>query len=55
LEAGDGLPAVTPVLIAPLVDVSSGKAEIDEGHGGKQPDWTYDDTDSGTVPAERLG
>jgi hypothetical protein len=55
LGAVDGREAVTPVVIAPIVAMSQGKAVIDERHAAKQPDWTYDATDSGTVPAERLG
>ena len=27
-----------------------GAAEIDEAQAGKQPDWTYDDVDSGAPP-----
>ncbi len=45
---------VTPVLIAPLTVLRGDAAEIDEAEAGKQPDWTYDDIDSGAAPAERL-
>ena len=45
---------VTPVLIAPLTVLRGDAAEVDEAQAGKQPDWTYDDIDSGATPAERL-
>ncbi|HSH23110.1 MAG TPA: NADH-ubiquinone oxidoreductase-F iron-sulfur binding region domain-containing protein [Acidimicrobiales bacterium] len=45
-------PGVAPELIAELVDIRGGKAKVDERHAGKQPDWTYNDRDSGTVPVE---
>ena len=47
--------AVEPALIAELVDIEGDRAVIDEGHRDKQPDWTYDETDSGKSPAARLG
>ncbi|MGI9053211.1 MAG: NADH-ubiquinone oxidoreductase-F iron-sulfur binding region domain-containing protein [Ilumatobacteraceae bacterium] len=52
--APDRADAVTPVLVAPIIRLDGGVAEIDEGQATKQPDWTHDDTDSGTAPAERL-
>ena len=45
---------MTPVLIAPLTVIRGDAAEVDEAQAGKQPDWTYDDIDSGAAPAERL-
>ncbi len=42
------------VLVAPLVDIKDGKAIVDERHRTKQPDWTFDETDSGQSPADRL-
>ncbi|CAN5696617.1 MAG: NADH-ubiquinone oxidoreductase-F iron-sulfur binding region domain-containing protein [Ilumatobacteraceae bacterium] len=45
---------VTPVLIAPLTGIRDDVAELDETQRSKQPDWTYDETDSGASPAERL-
>jgi NADH-quinone oxidoreductase subunit F len=48
-------PASEPELVAELVDIDDGVARIDEHHFAKQPDWTYDATDSGKSPAERLG
>jgi NADH:ubiquinone oxidoreductase subunit F (NADH-binding) len=46
--------AVAPALVAPIVDISEGVALVDSTHADKQPDWTYDETDSGKWPAERL-
>ena len=42
------------VLVAPLVDIKDGQAIVDERHRDKQPDWTFDETDSGQSPADRL-
>ena len=47
-------PAVAPALIAPIVDIVDDRVVLDERHLGKQPDWTFDDTDSGKAPVERL-
>ncbi|MDQ6837261.1 MAG: hypothetical protein M3137_02675, partial [Actinomycetota bacterium] len=44
--------ATEPELIAELVDIRGGHAIWDERHRLKQPDWTYNKTDSGTVPVE---
>ena len=52
--ASDVVEVATPVLIEPIVAMSGGRATIDERHAAKQPDWTYDDVDSGKMPAERL-
>lgn len=43
---------VEPELIAELVDISGGKAFQDERHRRKQPDWSYNSRDSGSVPVE---
>ena len=44
-----------PVLIASLVDIDdSGQAIVDERQRTKQPDWTFDEVDSGQSPADRL-
>ncbi|MDQ1477162.1 MAG: NADH-quinone oxidoreductase subunit [Actinomycetota bacterium] len=48
-------PAVNPAVVAELVAIDDGVAHIDERHADKQPDWTYDATDSGKTPAARLG
>jgi NADH:ubiquinone oxidoreductase subunit F (NADH-binding) len=51
-EAGDEVP---PFLVTELLDIRpDGSAVYDEHHAAKQPDWTYDDTDSGQAPADRL-
>jgi NADH:ubiquinone oxidoreductase subunit F (NADH-binding) len=42
------------VLVAPILDLVDGVATLDERQAAKQPDWTYDRTDSGKWPAERL-
>jgi NADH:ubiquinone oxidoreductase subunit F (NADH-binding) len=48
-------PAVAPELIVPIVDITDdGHVLLDDAHVGKQPDWTFDDVDSGKVPVERL-
>jgi hypothetical protein len=46
---------VEPELIAELVNIADGVATWDERHRDKQPDWSYDEEDSGQVPAERYG
>jgi hypothetical protein len=40
--------------IAPIVELVDGVARLDERETSKQPDWTYNDVDSGASPAERL-
>jgi NADH:ubiquinone oxidoreductase subunit F (NADH-binding) len=45
---------VEPMLIAPLVAIHDGEVTIDERFRTKQPDWTYDATDSGQSPTDRL-
>jgi NADH:ubiquinone oxidoreductase subunit F (NADH-binding) len=51
----EGTAAVEPVLVAPIVDLTDdGKVVLDEAHAGKQPDWSFDDTDSGKAPVQRL-
>jgi NADH-quinone oxidoreductase subunit F len=47
-------PGVAPALIAELVAIDDGTAVVDERHRAKQPDWTYDATNSGRSPADRL-
>lgn len=37
-------------LVAPLVDIVEGRAVLDTSHLTKQPDWTHNAVDSGTVP-----
>ena len=36
-----------------LCTIFLGSAVIDERHARKQPDWSYDETDSGQSPADR--
>jgi NADH:ubiquinone oxidoreductase subunit F (NADH-binding) len=43
---------VEPELIAELIDIQGGAAVLDERHRRKQPDWSYNSDDSGTVPVE---
>ncbi len=52
-ERRDRVGAVEPELIAELLDIRDGKAVLDERHRDKQPDWSYNKHDSGTVPVER--
>ena len=40
--------------ILPLLDIVNGAAVLDENHGAKNYDWTYNDVDSGVFPAQRL-
>jgi NADH-quinone oxidoreductase subunit F len=47
-------PAVEPELVTALVDLGEQGAVLDEEHRKKQPDWTYEDTDSGQAPADRI-
>jgi NADH:ubiquinone oxidoreductase subunit F (NADH-binding) len=42
-------------LIAPIVDLVDDQVVLDESQWQKQPDWTYDEVDSGKAPAERYG
>ena len=44
--------ATEPSLIAAMVDLKGDSAVVDERHALKQPDWTYNDDDSGKWPAE---
>ena len=45
---------VEPTLVAELLGIEGDEAVVDARHRDKQPDWTYNDEDSGTWPAERL-
>ena len=47
-----GAPASPPYLVAPIVDIEHDRAVLDEDHPRKQPDWTYDEVDSGRAPAD---
>jgi len=41
-----------PMLIAPIADLVDGTATVDPTYARKQPDWSFDATDSGKPPAE---
>ncbi len=50
--------AATPGEAPPVVgirDLVDGRFELDTNQLTKQPDWTFDETDSGQFPADRLG
>jgi hypothetical protein len=42
------------VLVAAVVDIDGGVAQLDDQHLLKQPDWTYNDIYSGQSPADRI-
>ena len=48
-----GAPGTGAELIAELVDIADGVAVVDTRHSDKQPDWSYDEVDSGQAPADR--
>lgn len=55
-----GLAAASPASpdaapIVPIVELTGGRAVLDTEQLTKQPDWSYDDSDSGTAPADLLG
>jgi hypothetical protein len=41
-------------VLVPLVDIVDGAAVYDGREARKKPDWSFDDLDSGTYPAQRL-
>ena len=41
-------------VVVPLLDIIDGKAIYDQSHAEKQPDWSFEQTDSGVFPAQRL-
>jgi len=45
---------VDPYLVAEVDDLSGERVVINERQLRKQPDWTYNDTDSGASPADRI-
>lgn len=53
-RASGTLAAVDAFPIRPLVDIADGVAIYDEHQLAKQPDWTFDETDSGQWPAQRM-
>jgi NADH:ubiquinone oxidoreductase subunit F (NADH-binding) len=49
-------PPVEPALVAELISIDDeGDVVVDERHSSKQPDWSYDDIDSGRSPSDRFG
>jgi NADH-quinone oxidoreductase subunit F len=53
--AGPRSSSVAPFLIAELIDIDAeGRPIYDESFVQKQPDWTYDEVDSGEAPVDRL-
>jgi NADH-quinone oxidoreductase subunit F len=46
--------ASEPLVIAPIIDIVDDRARLDHAHERKQPDWTYDATDSGKMPVDRI-
>ena len=50
-----GVGAVEPVPILPITGIDeAGQFVLDVAQLAKQPDWTFDDTDSGKAPVDRL-
>ncbi|MEP7047276.1 MAG: NADH-ubiquinone oxidoreductase-F iron-sulfur binding region domain-containing protein [Ilumatobacteraceae bacterium] len=50
-------PDAVPVevrLVAELIDIGEQGATVDSSFADKQPDWTYDEDDSGKTPVERF-
>jgi len=47
-------PPREPMVVAELLDIDDEGAAVDVRHVEKQPDWTYDDEDSGMAPVDRL-
>lgn len=41
-------------VIAPITGLEGNRFTLAEEHLGKQPDWTYDEVDSGQYPAQRI-
>ncbi len=52
--ADGDIEATEPTLVAELVELDDGKAIYDTEFISKQPDWTYDEIDSGQSPVDRL-
>jgi len=53
-EAADMVsdPEAGQAVVLPIQELHAGRAEFDEHQTHKQPDWSYDDTDSGIWPAQ---
>ncbi|MDQ2651394.1 MAG: hypothetical protein M3Z03_17795 [Actinomycetota bacterium] len=52
--ANHGGDEIDPFLVTELLDIRDGIPVYDEQHAAKQPDWTFDEVDSGQYPADRL-
>jgi len=53
-HARDAVAVADPVPIAEILDLQGERVLIDTRQLRKQPDWSYDDVDSGTSPADRI-
>src|SRR4051794_1782617 len=49
-----GAESVPVHLVVPLVDIADKGEVVDASFARKQPDWTFDEVDSGKTPVERL-
>ncbi len=49
------LDSATRFVIAPIVDIIDGVAQVDQAELEKQPDWTTSETFSGSTPVELYG
>jgi NADH-quinone oxidoreductase subunit F len=47
-------PEVERAVIAPIVDLDGDRFTLADEHLNKQPDWSYDEVDSGQFPAQRI-
>jgi NADH-quinone oxidoreductase subunit F len=47
--------AIEPMPIVAIAAIDRSKAQLDERQLSKQPDWTFEPTDSGKTPVERIG
>ena len=43
-----------PIVIGPIADIRDGEAVLDEHQLAMQPDWSFDEVDSGKKPATRF-
>lgn len=53
LHAKAEVPAAEQALVAPVTDISDGRATLDAGHLDVSPDWS-NEPDSGSAPADRI-
>jgi NADH:ubiquinone oxidoreductase subunit F (NADH-binding) len=45
---------VEPMLVAELLELDGTRQTVNERFAAKQPDWSFDETDSGKAPVDRL-